>query len=349
MARTWGFWTRTKLELLAGYLPAFTTAAKLSPVTVYLDLFSGDPENADRATGETLAGSAKRALECTPPFTKVRLFELEKQAQRLQTQFGTDYPGRDVKVYAGDCNVTIDAALDELSDVRWAPMFAFIDPYAAELRWSTLEKLAAHRRHKAGWKVELWVLFAHAQLPRGLGVRGAASAAQFMAKTSALLGCDTWEAAYRGRQERRLTGAEFRDELANLMRWRLEQDLHYRHTMALELRNTNGTPIYTMIFASDHAVGRDIMIHQHTRAAAEFSRMQAEARAQQQDQRDLAKGMIGLFDTPVSAREPDRPMFDPQPPRRPLSWAQIAERPVITAEDPFDPGDQELPVESERP
>jgi len=48
--REWQYWTRNKLEILAGYLPAFNTAAKdRSPERLYIDLMAGQPANRERA------------------------------------------------------------------------------------------------------------------------------------------------------------------------------------------------------------------------------------------------------------------------------------------------------------
>ena len=79
MARSWGFWTRYKLELLQRYLDSFTTTTRnRSPEKrVYLDLFGGEPENVDRDTQNPIDGSARIALNTDePPFTHLRFFEL---------------------------------------------------------------------------------------------------------------------------------------------------------------------------------------------------------------------------------------------------------------------------------
>jgi three-Cys-motif partner protein len=73
--RPWGFWTESKLHMLSDYLPAFATASKRAPSTVYLDLFAGQAENVSRETGQPIAGSLLRALRTEPPFTVVRGFE----------------------------------------------------------------------------------------------------------------------------------------------------------------------------------------------------------------------------------------------------------------------------------
>ena len=51
--REWQYWTRNKLSILAGYLPAFNVASsKRSPERLYIDLMAGEPFNRDKETGE---------------------------------------------------------------------------------------------------------------------------------------------------------------------------------------------------------------------------------------------------------------------------------------------------------
>jgi three-Cys-motif partner protein len=167
--RTWGFWTEQKLSMLAAYLPAFTTASQKSPRTLYLDLFAGQDRNLSRTTGEPISGSPRIALETTPPFSKAVFFELSNQAERLDAELRRSYPGRDFEVVSGDCNQTITATLERLTlaDWHWAPTFVLLDQQAAEITWSTLQRLAAFK-HPSRSKAELWLLFAHSMLPRGL-------------------------------------------------------------------------------------------------------------------------------------------------------------------------------------
>lgn len=319
--RTWGYWTEAKLDILAEYLPRFTTAAKnkANSTTVYLDLFSGAPDNLARGTSRRIDGSARRALDCSPPFTRVCLFELPGPARRLEQELRTSHPGRDLRIYAGDCNVMIDQALTDLvkDELAWAPTFAFIDPYAAEIQWRTLEKLAKHKQ-RSRFKVELWLLFAHAQLPRGLGVNGQEENYEsFAKKTSQLFGCNDWKDIHDARCQELLRPYEFRDELANLMRWRLERVLGYRITHALELKNTRGTPLYSMIFATDNEAGNSIMSRIYENASLKHPQMAAEAAALAQANKEAAEGTEGLF-PPVPRRPATPAKYRHEPTREPF-------------------------------
>ncbi|HKI65985.1 MAG TPA: three-Cys-motif partner protein TcmP [Solirubrobacterales bacterium] len=138
--RSWGYWTRAKLEMLADYLAGFATASKGQAERVYLDAFAGEGSGLDRLTGEEFPGSARIALEAgeSAGFTRFRYFEKRQRAGDLEAQLQRDYPDRDIKVYEGDCNTTIPDALAELKALNWAPTFAFVDPDGMEVAWDTL-------------------------------------------------------------------------------------------------------------------------------------------------------------------------------------------------------------------
>lgn len=315
-AQDWGYWTEHKLEMLAKYLPAFTTASRTAGATIYLDLFAGAPQNISRTTGEPIEGSPRIALRTVPPFTKVVLFELPSRAAELETDLHREFGGRDWKVWSGDCNVMLDAALAELAPLNYAATFALVDQIAAEVTWSTLEKLAGFKKGRK-YKVELWLLFAHAMLPRGLGECESFEA--FAQRVYALYGSREWEPAYEARQRGDLDGAGLRHELLNLMRWRLQNRLGYAHTHAFEMKNTNGVPIYSMIFATDNAAGNKIMSHVYTKAAHKRPRMQAEAAVKVQARREERAGKLTLFGP--MPRSSSEELYVHEPPTLPYGMA----------------------------
>jgi three-Cys-motif partner protein len=94
VVREWRYWTRNKLEILAGYLPAFNWASARSPERVYIDLMAGQPENRDAGTGELFDGSARLALQASPGFTRWAFCERERTAAVLQVDREQRFPGR---------------------------------------------------------------------------------------------------------------------------------------------------------------------------------------------------------------------------------------------------------------
>jgi three-Cys-motif partner protein len=313
--RSWGYWTEHKLNMLADYLPCFTTASSRARTTVYLDLFAGDIENVSKTTGEAIPGSPKVALDATPPFGKVVLFELPTEATRLRKQLQEDYPGRDVTVYPGDCNASIDTALRDLAPLASAPTFAFIDQYAAEIHWTTLVKLARFKR-RSPYKVELWMLFAASMLPRGLGQDDPDRAAEFASRITAMYGTPVWRAIHDARQDGRLTAADMRYELVNLMRWRLERLLGYTITHTVEMKNTRGVPLYEMIFATDNAAGNRIMSHIYGLASERQPGMREEALSKLRVLQEAERGEFTLFPPPARTVKPGA-LYQHQPPEPP--------------------------------
>jgi three-Cys-motif partner protein len=293
--RSWGYWTRAKLGILADYLDQFTVASSGQQERVYLDAFAGEGTGLDRLTGEEFKGSARLALESRDPgFTRLRFFEKGKRASELEGRLKSDYPGKDIVVHQGDCNVTIPAVLEELKPIRWAPTFAFLDPDGMEVSWETLEALADHKRgyrsptaQKPEYKVELWMLFPSAGLVRTLALDEAKMTETDAQRASRLCGDESWRPIYERRVTETIDGRTAREEYVNLMRWRLQRDLGYRWTHPLELKNVRGLPLYHMIFATDNDAGTRIMQHLYGQALEDIPAMRQEAA-------DRAKGQQTL-------------------------------------------------------
>lgn len=97
------------------------------------------------------------------------------------------------------------------------------------------------------------------------------------------------------------------------MRWRLERVLGYASTHTFEMKNTNGSPIFTMIFATDNYTGDKIMRHIYGKAAEKRPRMQGEAAALMQEKRENKSGVFGLFPAIAKVIGPDK-FYEHEPP-----------------------------------
>jgi three-Cys-motif partner protein len=323
--RSWGWWTEQKLDILADYLAAFSRASTRAGTTVYLDLFAGRAENISRDRQERqIRGSARRALDTRPQLSVLRFFELAATARTLDTALTAEYPDRvkDFGVVPGDCNATIAAALAELADLNWAPTFAFLDQQSTEVQWPTIEHLARHKRDDKP-KAELWLLCASGLLPRGLRFRTQALDTAVAARMSRMFGTDIWLEALNAARKNILTGGQFRAELTNLMRWRLEHDLGYQTTLDFQVTNTSGTGIFDMIFATDHWAGEKIMTDLYSAAMRRQPALRHKAQLQRRQDREEADGIHGLFDLAELAPTPEATGFrirhqhlPPRPPYR---------------------------------
>lgn len=321
-ARTWGPWTEAKLDALESYLQGFTRASTKARGTLYLDLLSGSASNVHRETGAPIRNSVERALATNPPFSRVVACELNTaSAHDLRSKMCAQFPGRDFVVLEGDCNVEIPAYLRKLGQDepgwRHAPSFAFVDQFSAEISWDTLVELAAFRQ--PNWrgvhrKTELWLLFGDSFIPRGLsGVDGDPSKPvkpEYAERVDRMYGNKQWRDILCGRQRGLLERSQWRAELVNLMRWRLEHDLGYASTIPLAVPRETGQVLYHMIFATDEQVGDRIMTQVLRNADRALTQMKQAAKVKQLNSSDA------LFDISSEQLAPDNgeTSFSLQPP-----------------------------------
>lgn len=317
--RGWGQWSRIKLEALSDYLSAFTRASKTAGHTLYLDLFAGAPDNFERGTGNVILGSGHRALSTSPAFDRVVLCEYQpRTAESLRKTLESAHPNRGLVVLPGDCNVEIPKHLNTYgySWRRGAAVFAMVDQYSAEITWDTLRYLANWRQNKRGFKVELWLYFGHALLPRGLQFTGDEPDPKYAQRVDRMFGTSQWRELWQARRDRMLNAEQFRNELVNLMRWRLEKELGYATTIPLEFTNTTGHPIYTVIFATSNPTGDKIMGSVFAKHGVALEKMRTTKKVERRLAKDTDDGLFGAEEivelvTKTSAREPLAPPVEP--------------------------------------
>ncbi len=329
----WDWWSEVKLQILGEYLRAFTRAVRgRSEEALYLDLFAGSYENERRHAPGTFPGSARIALETEPPFTRLAFFELPEPAAALEAAIRAARPDdQRWRVFPGDSNLTLRLALEWLDDVRWAPTFAFLDPRGLQIAWTTIETLANWRADMKT-KVEQWILLPEPALARVLGLQGARGQ-RSAARLDRLYGTRDWIAIHQLRRRGLITPDEMRAEFVNLLRWRLEQHLAYQTTHALQIVNTSGVPVYTLVFATDSSPGDRIMGHVYgSTAMRTIPTMRARAQASRQRRRDKEKGVSQL------------PGFEALEPSEPASKAGYDHLPSW---EPPSPSDDRLDLEGE--
>jgi hypothetical protein len=72
----------------------------------------------------------------------------------------------------------------------------------------------------------------------------------------------------------------------------------YKESLALTVRNTNGSDLYDMIFVTDHPVGEKIMKHLYGNSWAQQEAMRQHALAVRRAKRRSTQGEDPLFDAP---------------------------------------------------
>ena len=164
-----GNWTEEKLNIFTSYLDAYLIALQNQKFKkIYIDAFAGTGEIETSDGGQFLVGSAKRALASEKKFDHYYFIEADSQkAGELQDMINSEFPQmrRIVTIYCGDAN---DKLAEIISNVDWRYNrgLLFLDPYATQVNWATLENVAQTK------SIDVWYLFPFSALERMLPKNG---------------------------------------------------------------------------------------------------------------------------------------------------------------------------------
>ncbi|RVD14246.1 MAG: three-Cys-motif partner protein TcmP [Mesorhizobium sp.] len=196
--------TDLKLSLVEEYLGAFTTALRSKFAELwYIDAFAGTGERTIKHKRvearnwlpeieekiERRRGSARIALDISPPFDRVIFMDKKKAHCTALEALRAEYPTRLIDVVRGDANEAIKA---ELAAKRWAGKRAvmFLDPYGMNVEWRTLEMIRATEAIDVWYLVSLAGLFRQASHdPKHLSPKKRAAITR-------MLGTEEWEDAW---------------------------------------------------------------------------------------------------------------------------------------------------------
>lgn len=164
-----GIWTEEKLNIFTSYLDAYLIALQNQKFKkIYIDAFAGTGEIETSDGGQYLVGSAKRALASDKKFDHYYFIEADSQkAEELQNMINFEFPQmkRIVTIFCGDAN---DKLAEIISSVDWRYNrgLLFLDPYATQVNWTTLETVARTK------SIDVWYLFPFSALNRMLPKNG---------------------------------------------------------------------------------------------------------------------------------------------------------------------------------
>jgi three-Cys-motif partner protein len=165
-----GSWTENKLDILKKYLNAYNTALKKQPFKrVYIDAFAGTGYRTQRKhqyecqgffeeleqdeSKQFLKGSAKLALEASPSFDKYIFIESDTNKIDELEKLKKEHPekAKQIEIVQGDANEFIQKYCNE----DWSNTRAvlFLDPFATEVEWPTIESVAKTQC------IDVWILF----------------------------------------------------------------------------------------------------------------------------------------------------------------------------------------------
>ena len=257
-----GSWTIEKLEILRRYLDAYTTALKKQPFRLmYVDAFAGtgrvDLPASESAVSGFLAGSARIALQIVDkPFDQLIFIDNNPDycasLERLSREHGT----RNIRIE----NCEANDFLQEFSrDWREWRGVLFLDPFATQVEWSTIETIAE-------WEaLDTWILFPVSAIARILPLSRKPDdiLEKWAKRLTRVFGDESWRDLYRQNPQGDLFGDSTNqrdsgiDGIVRIYKTKLIDTFGPR---ALEdsrtLRNPeNNSPLFEIMFCVGHPNG----------------------------------------------------------------------------------------------
>ena len=160
-----GDWTIQKLEILEDYLDAYTTALKNQAFRLmYIDAFAGTGyvslRNDDEDAKSFIEGSAMRALRIEDKaFDRLIFVENDDDRYQQLETLRQNNPDKDIIIHNSDANDFLQS-LEE--DWRTWRGVLFLDPFATQVDWSTIERVANFNA------LDTWILFPLSAITRML-------------------------------------------------------------------------------------------------------------------------------------------------------------------------------------
>ncbi len=160
-----GPWTEEKLAILKKYLDAYTTALKNQPFRlIYIDAFAGTGEveltSADEEKKEFIEGSAKIAMDVDKkPFDEYIFVEKDQDRFIQLNSLKEAYKNKNIQIENEDANDFLQNLQKDWQRYRGV---LFLDPFATEVEWATIEKIASFEA------LDTWILFPTSAIARML-------------------------------------------------------------------------------------------------------------------------------------------------------------------------------------
>jgi len=267
------------------YIDAFAGGGRVIPkvdknyapkITSKEDLFSGHPntgstqpddENVEIEEENFRHGSPLLALETNPPFNEFIFIERDEPTlNQLKQQISDNRmaKGRPVQYLPEDANT----ALSRISNTDWNGRRAviFLDPFALEIRWSTLVAIAQTKA------MDMWLLFPAMAVNRMLP-RSAEVPEDWAKRLDETFGDSSWKAEFYAKPGPPSIDDFFPDSLPEAKEAKLDDPFGRlnRYVVrrlktvfagvveeALVLKTSSGTPLFLLCFAVANENGAPI-------------------------------------------------------------------------------------------
>ena len=260
---TIGDWSEIKLEILRKYAAAYSTILTHQArfEHFYIDGFSGAGIHLTKATGETVEGSPRIALEIEPPFRRYYFIDLDgDRVEFLRQSVGER---SDVAILPGDCNqLLLESVFPQVRYEQYRRALCLLDPYGLQLEWSVLKTAGQMGT------IDLFLNFPVMDINRNALWRNPEKLPEeYRERMTRFWGDETWfDASYERSRQLGLFGEEeawikgTNDEVAEAFRQRLRQVAGFGHVpKPLPMKNSRGAVVYYLFFATAKPVASDIV------------------------------------------------------------------------------------------
>ena len=265
-----GLWTQQKLDILRGYLDAYTTVLKPQPFTLmYVDAFAGSgwyrsvgsaPDDTYGAFDDLRKGSAAIALEVDDkPFDHLCFIEKNPAFCLSLEQMKRDNAHRWITVAQGDANKELQEFCGAMGGLQRAVVF--LDPYATEVDWATIEAIAKTQ------KIDCWILFPLSALSRMMDKDHWPNETLSRHLDRVFGGRENWRELYRPRAQLSMlpetdSGVEREpyEQIAEAYRERLRSVFTRVAPTSRQLRGPNNTPLFELMFAASNPAGAETAV-----------------------------------------------------------------------------------------
>lgn len=251
-----GQWTIKKLKILETYLDAYTTALKNKPFKLmYIDAFAGTGQ-LNLSSEEDLvdvrgfvSGSAERAIKIdNKPFDK--LIFVEKKLDRCAElePLRANYSKRKIEIMHSEANEFLSNLHEDWDSWRGV---LFLDPFATEVEWSTIETIAGFNA------LDTWILFPVSAIARMLPTSQQPDdiSQRWAKRLTRIFGDESWRDLYREVPQKHLfrnveyqrePGVEglieiYKENLKNVFGKRLLEQ-------SRTLKNSKDSPLFEFMF-----------------------------------------------------------------------------------------------------
>lgn len=245
-----GDWTLLKLDAVAKYFSAFTGALKNQNFRLgYIDAFAGTGRCDVKVGGAdaTTDGSARRALQATPPFDAYCFIERNPRKVAALRALAEEHPDRSVRIVQGDANTALRELCSRLDKNMRAVLF--LDPFGLQVDWTTLEAIA---RTEA---IDVWYLFPYSGLYRQAANKAESLSPDKETAITRCLGTDQWKSAfYKPSKQLSFFGPESdvraasHDEMLDFVSGRL-RGIFPAVLPPMILRQSTNAPLFALYFA----------------------------------------------------------------------------------------------------